>query len=231
MNMPKHSPDSIISPKGQIAVTLFLPVQPEFTINDDAPDPKGCLTMIIKTTEDTEFAICFDGHYEQPLTELGEAITKAGGVRATGNLGIGRSVFGGELAECGHYLEADSIEPWVPGDQAAMTQTEAGVTVEATGKLAKETLIYCLYEQTTSAYAIFTLKHGGGKVLTPEETIEIVYDSDDIGELGVLVRAISEAGGIKAKGALGDSIGCDHRIEATHVEPWSPPDKGPARHE
>ena len=50
MEAPKHSPGTIISPKGQIAATLFLPVLPEFTMNDETPGPKGCWTLIITPT-------------------------------------------------------------------------------------------------------------------------------------------------------------------------------------
>lgn len=103
--------------KPRIDVTLQLPVMPSFTISDDGGiGEKGCLTLLITTTRDTELTVCFDGHYKQPLTDLGEAITRAGGVKATGELSFGRTVFNDVLVECGHFLEADTIEPWSPGE-------------------------------------------------------------------------------------------------------------------
>ena len=101
-----------------IIIMLTARVRPEFQVEDAggrSPDDKGCLTLIIQTTEN-DIHIAFDGHHTRPLTELGEAITKAGGIIATGKLGIGRSIFGGQLAECGHYLEASTIDPWNPGE-------------------------------------------------------------------------------------------------------------------
>lgn len=90
MSNPSHSRGTIISREGQIAVTLFLPVLPEFKIVDEGRGDKGCLTLIIESTGDTEIGVCFDGHYELELTALGEAITKAGGIKAKGALGFGR---------------------------------------------------------------------------------------------------------------------------------------------
>ena len=102
----------------RIEVTITSRVLAEFQVEDaggTSPDDKGCLTLIIKTTEDTEIDICFDGHYRQPLTELGEAVTKAGGIKATGTLDLTPERHTGEL-ECYHHMEADTGEPWSPGE-------------------------------------------------------------------------------------------------------------------
>ena len=100
MDEASNNPTAILSQQPEtlgaegeprLDVTLQSPVKPEFLISEDGGrTDKGCVTLVI-VTEETEINVCFDSHDREYLDDLGKAITKAGGVKASGELGFGRA--------------------------------------------------------------------------------------------------------------------------------------------
>jgi hypothetical protein len=226
----------------QLEVTLKSLVKPKFNIGDaGGPDDRGCLILEIQT-EENEITVCVDGHYQQPLTDLGESITQAGGVKATGYLRIARGHRDGELFECDHYLEAhaiDTAEPWTP---AKVLHPYEGRLWEIGLELKTNvTLIVPVEPDYEMSFLQADPAHGNRDCFVACMKAKYVPQtlffwplnldawSTDEEALRAKCKAVATAGFIKARGQLAfdsnpDKGCCNHSLWMTSFEPWEPPE-------